>query len=327
MQNQRNWPIGLSPIRIDFKTHSVKWANISQVDLGIKPFYSDYTNHILNNHHLYHLSNTDTSTLLTPPSNLQIIEPAILIFHISRCGSTLLSNMLAESDQLSVKSEMQPINAILLEKLDLGLQKTSDYLIGLSKSFENKGSKKLVIKLSSWNVLYADLFRKIFPNTYFIFLYRSPIEVIVSNLMRPRGWMKAYNNLVKVEQFTRMKPKNVIKMSKLEYCTKTITEFMKHSISFFDDFSLAINYSQISPTVAKWIVENIVGLQVSHAEFKKFTVRSRYYAKDRSQQTIYQDDSYWKQTAISTENFNFINQNTIHLFSRLEDLATIKFEG
>lgn len=117
--------------------------------------------------------------------------PAGLIFHMSRCGSTLVSQMLAASDANLVVSEAPPIDAVV--RMDPGKAGVdaaghAALLAAIVGAFGHAGGggRRLFVKLDSWHTRAMPLFRRAFPSTPWVFLYRDPTEVMVSH-MRRRG--------------------------------------------------------------------------------------------------------------------------------------------
>ncbi|MEN2400647.1 sulfotransferase family protein [Flavobacterium sp. MC2016-06] len=105
------------------------------------------------------------------------------VFHISRCGSTMLAQSLAVSPQNIVVAEAPIIDQVLRSDLfDLDkkriLLKAVIALLGQKRFVEEKN---LVVKLDSWHIFEASELRSIFPELPFVLLYRNPIEVLKSH--------------------------------------------------------------------------------------------------------------------------------------------------
>ncbi|WP_404336422.1 hypothetical protein AB2M62_19225 [Sphingomonas sp. MMS12-HWE2-04] len=113
------------------------------------------------------------------------VEPSGLIFHMSRCGSTLAAQMLAADPRNLVLSEPPPVDAILLDR-DLDDDAKVAALRALASAYMREApGARLILKLDSWHSRALPLLRRAFPATPWIFLYREPIEVIVSHLRQP----------------------------------------------------------------------------------------------------------------------------------------------
>ena len=114
------------------------------------------------------------------------LAPSAFIFHASRCGSTLISQMLAQLDNHIVISEPPPLDALL--RSDLPPSNVVPPSKGCCPPMDSVGSvseQRLVIKLDAWNIGELPLLRECFPETPWLFLYRDPLEIAVSHLRRP----------------------------------------------------------------------------------------------------------------------------------------------
>lgn len=118
--------------------------------------------------------------------------PDGLIFHMSRCGSTLVSQMLAAMPGSIVVSEAPPLDTIVQlvhSHPDAPLEQRIALLRGIAAALgrDRFGNRRhYVIKTDSWHSLALPLFRAAFPDTPWLFLFRDPTEVMVSQ-MRVRG--------------------------------------------------------------------------------------------------------------------------------------------
>jgi hypothetical protein len=113
------------------------------------------------------------------------LAPTGLIFHMSRCGSTLVSQMLAACQANIVVSEAPPIDQIVRSGLSeadrLALLRAMVHAFGHAR---NTGATRYFIKLDSWHTCALPLFRAAFPSTPWLFLYREPSAVMVSHARR-----------------------------------------------------------------------------------------------------------------------------------------------
>ena len=116
--------------------------------------------------------------------------PAGIIFHVARCGSTLIAQLLKQHQDCVVYAEPLPINELLLPPYTCPRHELVAALRSLGAAFAQHAGKPYVLKLSSWNTLFCDLVAEAFPDTPWILSLRDPVEVGVSLLAQPPGWMQ-----------------------------------------------------------------------------------------------------------------------------------------
>jgi hypothetical protein len=128
---------------------------------------------------------TPLAALADQPAPPNGLEPTGLIFHMSRCGSTLVSQMLAACEANIVVSEAPPIDGVVRSGLPdadrVALLRAMARALGQTR---NPGESRLFIKLDSWHACALPLFRAAFPATPWVFLYREPSAVMVSHARR-----------------------------------------------------------------------------------------------------------------------------------------------
>lgn len=115
-----------------------------------------------------------------------------IIHHWSRCGSTLVAQMIAEIPHTIVLSEPPPLESLLA----LAHSHPARFASAMPRILRSLVSAwatafsdfpYLVLKTDAWHVVDWALFETAFPNTPAIFVYRRPVETLVSH-QRRRGW-------------------------------------------------------------------------------------------------------------------------------------------
>jgi hypothetical protein len=118
------------------------------------------------------------------------VTPSAFIFHASRCGSTLLAQMLARLDSHVVLSEPLPLDQVLRAHYASPLcVAEQEAMVGAMVSAlgqrRDTRASRLAIKLDAWNIYELPLLRRCFPGTPWLFLYRDPLEIAASHLQQP----------------------------------------------------------------------------------------------------------------------------------------------
>ena len=115
--------------------------------------------------------------------------PAGIVFHVARCGSTLVSQLLRQDAGLVVYAEPLPVNEILLPPAKWQRADVVAALRSLGAAFARHAQRPWVLKLTSWNTLFCDLVAEAFPSSPWALCLRDPLEVGVSLLRQPAGWI------------------------------------------------------------------------------------------------------------------------------------------
>ncbi|URW74900.1 hypothetical protein M9980_10020 [Sphingomonas donggukensis] len=133
---------------------------------------------------------TSLDTLVRGAAAHASLAPDGLIFHLSRCGSTLAAQMLAASSDHIVLSEPEPLDAVVRWAATSGAP-LQDQVAALRAIVATLGrnrsgtARRFFLKLDAWHILSLPLFRAAFPKVPWIFVYREPEEVMVSHAREP----------------------------------------------------------------------------------------------------------------------------------------------
>lgn len=169
------------------RTDEVSWC-LPQ-GRAVQPVYDEYISHCRQNL---------VNALIAPRSSLknllhyagqcpELPDPSGFIFHLSRCGSTLVSGCLAQLENCSVLSESPLLTEILLAK-NIGCDEKKSllrlllHLQGLH--FQGRPSPKqphVIVKWNAWDIFYWDLIREVWPHVPVLFLTRDPVEILASH--------------------------------------------------------------------------------------------------------------------------------------------------
>lgn len=112
--------------------------------------------------------------------------PAGIIFHMSRCGSTLASRMLAQITGVVSLSEPRILGDILrIRRFDPDFDPARQVAWLRSVAARSAaGGAKVVIKTEAGGLFGLDLLRRAFPDTPWIFLHRDPLDVMLSQALQ-----------------------------------------------------------------------------------------------------------------------------------------------
>jgi len=128
-----------------------------------------------------------------PQKCTEQLSPISSIFHVSRCGSTLLCQNLKASEQFVVLGEPGFLGAIYNEHsiIPEPLQsQVAKKTINLWNLWTCQQNKQLVIKFTSGTIFYLQEIKQDFPKLQLLFLYREPSAVIESLTRKPPSYIK-----------------------------------------------------------------------------------------------------------------------------------------
>jgi hypothetical protein len=181
-------PPGWYPARSVATEHglAIDWAWFGTPPLT-DPFYEDSVRrHISRPFNRWFRPRTTLDTLIDGAPTPAV--PDGLIFHMSRCGSTLVAQMLAAVARHRVVAEAAPIDAVVQwgartaapRRRQVAAVRAIVGAVGRKRAGE-----RLFVKLDAWHACALPLFRAAFPTVPWIFLHRDPTEILASHRMRP----------------------------------------------------------------------------------------------------------------------------------------------
>lgn len=237
------------------------------------------------------------------------------IFHMSRCGSTLMTQMLATSDRFFVLSEPSIINAVLDPLLDITLEDREALLkasiialIGCSPAV----CEWVFIKFRSWNTFFMNLILRVFPDTRWMFIHRHGLEVFPSIIEKPPGWLRSRTSYV--EYFSNVLQTDIavtLTMSQDEYIARLLGAFCRVASSFRSDRSLFVDYNDLkehflSNIKKLWDIDLTTNERLGVENVKNI------YSKDVDKTIQFKADNEEKRARISKAQSEIINNFVEH---------------
>lgn len=190
-ESQEDWR-GWLPIRVfaDGDRWRVDWCWFGDTPLR-EPFFSDSVRRALRlpfNQAMRRESSLGALSQWRAAS--PGVAPSLFIHHASRCGSTLLAQLLASDERNIVVSEAPALDTLLRAGLQAPklAAEADEGVRGLLSAYGQRrlGSEQaLVVKLDAWHVFQASTLRQLYPATPSLFIYRDPLEIVVSHLRQP----------------------------------------------------------------------------------------------------------------------------------------------
>ena len=211
------------------------------------------------------------------------LDPAGFVFHMSRCGSTLVSRLLSTLPGMVVASEPGPVNALL--EIDPVLVDPAARATVLRLLIRALGrirfgdETRFVVKLSSWNVRLLPLFRAAFPDVPWIFVHREPAAVMASILAGPPGWMQLRRFPRRAAYLFGLDPEAVETMAPEEFCARTLASMIEAWLAEGPPHAVAVDYRSLPGAIWEQIAPAL-GLELREEDIARMAEEARYSAKD-----------------------------------------------
>ena len=213
------------------------------------------------------------------------IPPTGFIFHLSRCGSTLVSRMLAKVPEHVVVSEPPVVTAILQAGAHgIDEEQRIAWLRGMMSALGQPRTgeeERFFVKFDNANTLDLRLLRQAFPEVPWIFLHRDPVEVVVSHLGNAAPHMLPAMMKELVPGIDRHE---ALQMPRTEYCVRmlaAICEAALEELKKADGQGLSISYTDLPDVMWSRVAEHF-GLQWTEGEMEQMRAVMPFHAKNPS---------------------------------------------
>jgi hypothetical protein len=229
------------------------WMDMSGVSLA-EPFFQQTVARAKTDRNRRELF-TEFDVLLQLEKQLDSVPPTGFIFHSSRCGSTLVANACRAINNSIVLSEANAIDKLIARFItDAGDIKTSLYSVFLRGVVNALAQRRigdeeyLFIKFACCSFAQIEQIRRIWPNVPWLFLYRDPVETIVSNLKDVPPWLLDNDRRV-LASIAGTSSGEVTGMPLEELCARTIGSLFSTAHRLANDGELLLNYKQLTVPV------------------------------------------------------------------------------
>ena len=274
-----------TPVRLDFsgRVPAVEWADLS-AERFVEPFFDETVARWASGPHARPLVRTGLEALVALDRE-PTLEPAGMIFHLSRCGSTLVSRLLGTLPGVVVLAEPTPLNALLGLDPDrveeAALARLVRLLVRALGRCRHGDERRLVLKCSSWNIRRRAVLASAFPDTPWIWVQRDPARVLASLLAEPPGWLGLQAESSGAAWLFGLDPaglNRVPAMTRAEFAARALGAMLEAAAA---DPARRLCVDQVDLPAAVWErVAPHLGLTAGPAAIERMAQESRFYAKD-----------------------------------------------
>jgi hypothetical protein len=276
---------------------------------------------------------TDLDAVVELSEQLSNCEPDGFIFHTSRCGSTLLCNALKSVALTTIVAEAQPISETLAPYAPTSIRpfppetwkSSRDRLVWAMTTvfgqLRASPTARFYIKFNSWNTLALHIVKAVWPNVKWVFLYRDPIEILVSNLRKRPSWLHQKALPERASAFFGFAPEHISAMSVEEFGARVIARYYSHAAVMADERSLLMDYKRLNADGLRQILD-FFGVSRDELQDSSINRVLRVYSKDKVRLRPFFDDSEEKQSSASVTLRQAVDRWAMGAFARLNGMTT-----
>jgi hypothetical protein len=269
----------------------------------------------------------------THPDETNLLEFKGALFHESRVGSTLIANILASLPNARVYSESRPPVMALTymcqnQSLDCTHDLVTDVVYIMRRVSRHNPAQYMFWKFQSAATWQLETFERALPNVPWIFVYRDPVQVMVSHFQDSQN----RKGPPKCAQRQRNRPPPIVvkllersfgddelsmnrgnklarAVSVEQYCAAHLASLADKAVSVLQQSSRgrAVNYELLPDLLWNDLLPNHFQYNASDAEIARMQEQARVYSKGVVGKTskldkvgIFESDSQRKEQAAST---------------------------
>ncbi len=264
-----------------------------------------------------------------PPADAA--SPTGFVFHMSRCGSTLVSRALARSPRALVHSQpgvlREGIWSVLTDEWTRMPSPTPERL-ALFRSvvghlFRSRPGQvdAFFLKFFSENVLFLDFIRAAFPDTPCLFLFRDPVEVIASVDSTSTGMLAARGTL-RAQLVAGVSGRAEARLNDHEFIVGCYRRYFDVVLSADRVGLTLLDYRDLTRQQFEPILSDAFGYQLPHADRAAVLEQFGLHSKSDSAAPVpFADDSATKKQAVSSEHRALVENELGSSVDLLRELA------
>jgi hypothetical protein len=327
---------GIVPVAIDpFGGGRILWADIA--DNPLREWQFIYTiKHLAEADAIGETFTSDFDILDDDAVGSDGIYPTGFIFHVSRCGSTLVAKAVARSEHNIVINQGGPLQrgfwAALTDDWRHELEATPENLarfrrLVLAMSRKRRPDQTTsFVKFISWNVLYLDFISRAFPDVPSVFLYRDPVEVIASVMKETTAALVSKGGR-QASFLIGEKGAPTAGMTDIEYLAHCYANYFKTALEAVRHGIHLVNYTDITPATFPAILGRGLAAEIPDDDMSVMLEQFRFHSKDDEDATKFEPDVEQKIASISQDDTRMINELCATLVGNLDESPGNLFVG
>lgn len=273
------------PVRLNF-INQKPITTFTQLDPSIfdQHNFATATQKLAPKNYIHKTQMVNLDNLDTTPSPLPI---GGFIFHLSRCGSTLISQLLNQIPSNLVLSEPLPFHELTIHNLfypsepQVFEKRIHTLMNSYTQPFQESHKKRLIIKFTAQDLFTIEQVLNSYPTVPWVFVYRSPLEIMASLSVPPiknQYTYYYYKNKAFTSQLLQESPEQVAQYSYEEIISKLLAFWTEKAIKHLPNRGLAINYSDLPQAAFDQLLTHF-NIQPTAQELAAMQERANFQSK------------------------------------------------
>lgn len=323
MQNADMIPVAITP------SHQIIWLDVGDDPLKEWKFRHTIQN-LMKQGENRTCFTTDLQVLnLIDPVQYNAQKPEGFVFHMSKCGSTLMSQALARPDSHLVVSEATPLHenfwqhltnnwqqAVEPTAINLGIIRNLILALGRRRVADHQ---HYFVRFRSWNIAFAEIIQRAFPDVPCLFMYREPMEVLASILNKPTTGLPRLNDSGAAAFITGKSTADLKNMDPLNYFTSFYEQYIELALTKLKTNTRYLNYRQMTKENLPNILQHSFGYTATEQNLSLMQAQFNTYSKDNSGKTRFTSDVKAKQKLITPQIRKMVDLRLADQYRNLED--------
>lgn len=221
-----------------------------------------------------------------------VLELGGVVFHESRCGSTLTANLLAtwHPDQHRVYSESTPPIQALTQvcgnnyeycSMETAASVLKDVVYLMSRS-DDTMEERVFFKIQSAGTRNVAVFQHAFPEVPYLFVYRDPVQVMMSHLAHGVKNANCLRNQHRPLQaikaiFQKYGPKETPE----DFCAAHLASITETIASSLTEYAIPINYRDMPDILFDSVFPQLLDEEISEEDLSRMRETAGVYSKGR----------------------------------------------
>jgi hypothetical protein len=245
------------------------------------------------------------------------LRPTGFIFHLSRSGSTLISQLLAALPRNIVISEAPPIDAIVrahFKSAEVTDEQRVTWLRSMLSALSQqrlREEQSFFVKFDAWHILELPLIRRAYPDVPWLFVYRDPVEVMVSQLDQRGQILPGILHYSLFGNDSHL----LAEMGPAEYCARMLAAICQSALLHHQDGGMLINYRQLPEAVWSSMSE-FFGTVWTESEIEIMKIATKTNSKNPA--ATFHDDSDAKRNKATEQVREAAGQWLYPVYEKLE---------